>query len=229
MSYIFIFVNRDEVRIFEAKSIWHICNKSIANFKIFNSPQTCSRFAQIVDYYNSDGISKKFSKVVHSRSFFLPGLLTVGSFRKFKLLSYCIMPDHYHLLLKVIKEGEISHYINTIQNSFTRYLNEKYRRKGPLWQSRFRCVQIKNNSQLLHVGRYIHLNPVTGMLVDKPEDWHYSSYKDYIFDPKILDIMHEISIRSVRQYKTFVEDQIDYQKKLRSIKKWLLDGPSTTA
>lgn len=132
------------------------------------------------------------------------------------------MPDHYHLLIKMIVENALSKYINIIENSYSRYLNKKINRKGPLWQTRFKTVKIKNNEQLLHVSRYIHLNPTTSGLVKKPEDWGASSYHYFINGP-FLEKVPEISIRKIDNYKKFTEDQIDYQKKLKIIKRKLLE------
>ena len=122
------------------------------------------------------------------------------------------MPDHYHLLFKVTSEKLISKYISDIENSYTRYFNLKHNRKGPLWQSRYRAVPITSNEQLLHVSRYIHLNPTTKGLVDFPEEWKYSSYKDIISSQSILDSLVEISIQDRKKYKKFVDDNLDYQK-----------------
>lgn len=120
------------------------------------------------------------------------------------------MPDHYHLLIKSLSHEKISKYISDVENSYTRYFNIRNNRKGPLWQSRFKAVVIKNNLQLLHVSRYIHLNPTTNSLVNHPEDWRFSSYK-------------EISISNRFTYKRFVENNINYQRRLKQIKKLVLE------
>lgn len=134
------------------------------------------------------------------------------------------MPDHYHLLVKILKDSVLSKYINDVENSFSRYFNIKLNRKGPLWESSFKAVKIKTNEQLLHVSRYIHLNPTSSNLVTKPEDWEFSSYNDFIKDQKILkEILTEISIKSPKKYKSFVEKNIIYQKKLKFVRKLMID------
>ena len=114
--------------------------------------------------------------------------------------------------------------MSDVENSFTRYFNIKFGRKGPLWQNSFKSVEIRSNEQLLHVSRYIHLNPTTNRLVDRPEDWIFSSYKDFITDKKLLnDFMKEISIDDIDDYKKFVENNIEYQRDLKHIKKLLFE------
>ena len=134
------------------------------------------------------------------------------------------MPDHYHFLLKIVKDNSFSKFIGDLENSFTRYFNIKFDRKGPLWQNSFKAVEIRSNEQLLHVSRYIHLNPTTSRLVERPEDWIFSSYKDFITDKKLLnDFMKEISINDITDYKKFVENNIEYQRDLKRIKKFLFE------
>ncbi|MEK6953157.1 MAG: transposase [Nanoarchaeota archaeon] len=153
-----------------------------------------------------------------------PNLFIYTKTPSVKIISYCIMPDHYHLLIKILLNNYLSKYINDLQNSFSRYFNIRFKRKGPLWQSRFRSIKVKTNEQLLHVSRYIHLNPTTSKLVNKPEDWEFSSYKRFIKDENLLkNSITEISIKNRFIYKKFCENQINYQQKLKVIKKILLE------
>jgi len=206
-------------------SIFHICNKSIANFGIFKDKVNIRRVIYTLDYYNShktveslsDFLSKKRNRSIKVD-------LLSNKKRILKFIAYCIMPDHYHILVKILTNGILSKYIGDVENSFTRFFNNKFNRKGPLWQSRFRSVEIKTDEQLLHVSRYIHLNPTTDYLVDKPEDWEFSSYKYYINNNYYLqNVFNEITINNAQTYKKFCEDQIDYQRNLKRIKKLILE------
>lgn len=205
--------------------IYHVFNKSIANYGIFNDLNNSRRFMDTLFYYNSKLIDESFSIFLkRNEKFQAESLLYPKEFPYIKFLCYCIMPDHYHILIKVVEEDYFSKYISDVENSFSRFFNLKFERIGPLWQTSFKSVRIKSNKQLLHVHRYIHLNPTTSSLVDKPEDWTYSSYKDFISNPKFLkEIITEISIKNPESYKRFVEDQKDYQRKLKLIKKLVFD------
>lgn len=200
---------------------YHIFNKSIANFKIFNFHENSYHFLEILDYYNDtkSKISLSKEKFLHNDYKFDDLLLPKPS-NFIKFIAYCIMPDHFHLLVKVLDKHFIYHYLNNIGNSYTRFLNTKLERKGPLWQSAYKMVRIKSNEQLLHVSRYIHLNPTTARLVASPEDWEFSSYRNLITNEKLLrKIITEISINNSKRYQKFVEGRIDYQKTLAIIKK----------
>jgi putative transposase len=90
------------------------------------------------------------------------------------------MPTHFHAILKQLSSDGISIMMRKILDSYSRYFNIKNKRKGPLWESRFNRIVLKSDDELLHLTRYIHLNPVTAYLVEKPEDWPFSSYNEYI-------------------------------------------------
>lgn len=205
-------------------SFFHIFNKSIANYGIFKDENNNLQFLKILEYYNNVSVKTSFSDYLNKKgNYQYNNLLFPKENPVVKFFSYCQMPDHYHLLLKIIS-GNLSNYIGRVENSYTRFFNLRFKRKGPLWQSQFKAVKIKSNEQLLHVLRYINLNPTTNGLVDCPEDWKFSSYKDLITDKKILkEYLKEISIDNIKKFKQFVEDQKDYQQKLKSIKKLVLE------
>lgn len=204
--------------------MYHICNKSIANFGIFQSEFNAQRFLETVDCYNKIHVWTSFSQALKNNNYEYSNIIFPKEDPIIKFLSYCIMPDHYHLLIKVLINYSIAKYLNDIENSYTRYFNIKFHRKGPLWQSNYKVVPITSNEQLLHVSRYIHLNPTTAKLVEKPEDWLFSSYKDIISNKELLQVhLSEISIRSRNHYQKFVENNRDYQIKLKQIKRLLLD------
>ena len=210
---------------FVQAEIFHVFNKSIANFEILSDLRNAQRFIEVLDYYNNIEIKLSFSRfVIIHKKYEYENILFLKKVPLLKFLAYCIMPDHYHLLVKIIKKNTFSNYVSKIENSFTRYFNLRFARKGPLWQSEFRAVKIKTDEQLLHVSRYIHLNPTTNNLLQNPQDWIFSSYRDYINNEKILkEIVTEISIRTPGHYRRFVEGRKDYQRKLKKIKNLLLD------
>ncbi len=205
--------------------IFHVFNKSIANFRIFKDFENSQRFINTLDYYNNTQVFVSFSKFLKKNSnFFCDNLVYLKEQSYVKFLCHSIMPDHYHLLVKVLVNDYLYKFISDVENSFTRYFNIKFNRKGPLWQTSFKTVKIKTNEQLLHITRYIHLNSTSANLVDHPEDWKFSSYQKFIKDKKILkEVVTEISINNPNSYKKFIEDRQDYQRKLKLIKKLALE------
>lgn len=145
-----------------------------------------------------------------------------------EIITYCLMPNHLHLLIKQITNNGISKFMANLLNSYARFFNTKYKRIGPLFQSNFKAVRIETNEQLLHVHRYIHLNPLTSLIVKKQEfeQYRWSSYRHYLgltqshfVDAKL--ILNQF--KTLESYKKFLLDQADYQRKLHIIKHLALE------
>ena len=130
------------------------------------------------------------------------------------------MPNHFHFILRQEAENGVQKYMQKIQNSYSHYYKLKYQTNGPLFESPFKAVHIESNDQLIHLSRYIHLNPVTSFLVEKPEDYPHSSFLQY-FENLPLMIDPDIVInqfKSKHEYKKFVNDNKEYQRELNKIK-----------
>jgi len=95
------------------------------------------------------------------------------------IVAYCLMPTHYHLLV-LLKDADLSHRMQLLSISYTKAMNKRYDRVGALFQGSFRAIHVNQNNYLVHLSRYIHLNPVMAGLVERPEDWEFSSYREYI-------------------------------------------------
>jgi len=203
-------------------SIYHVFTKSIAGFKIFCEDKDYKRIIEMLVYYK-DNPFIKFSdyKKLKFKKKQAPIIKTSPLVQ---ILAYCIMPTHIHLVLYEKQEKGISEYMRRLLNSYTRYFNEKVKRKGPLWQSRFKKVLVNSDEQLLHLTRYVHLNPVSVGIIESPEKWWYSSYREYIGleRRRICEIEPFLEI-SEKEYKKFVEERKDYQKSLELIKHLILE------
>lgn len=219
-------MRKDLLRVGE---VYHIFNKSIAEFKIFNSDSEFSRMLGVIRYYQREKPTIKFSRFINlskaKESNLNRDILLLDKEKLVDIIAYCLMPTHLHLILKQLKENGISIFMNNILNSYTRYFNIKHKRKGPLWEGRFKSVLIKTDEQLLHLTRYIHLNPVTAFLVDRPEEWSTSSYREYLLEGNSGKICKYGEILDIEPnaYRKFVEDRVSYQRELAKIKGLLID------
>jgi len=211
---------------------YHIFSRSIANFKIFNITQDFQRMIKLFYYFQIKNPPTKFSyfiryKEAKSLDFFdLFDSLTKDHPKLIQIIAYCLMPTHIHLILKQLQNNGISIFLNNTLNSYTRYFNTCHKRKGPLWEQRFKNILVENDEQLLHLTRYIHLNPVTAMLVNNPEEWQFSSFSEYlgINKQKSLCLFDDLLKISPQEYKKFVNERIDYQKWLKKIKDLCLES-----
>ena len=210
--------------------IYHIFSKSIAEFKIFSSYVNSTRMLATIRYYQIKKLTNKFSVFIRNerlkkeQDYFYNFLQDKE--KLVEIIAYCLMPTHLHLILKQLKRNGISIFMNDILNSYTRYFNVKTRRKGPLWESRFKSVLVDTDEQLIHLTRYIHLNPVTAYLINKPQEWKFSSYGEYLGKVGKEDIVCRYEdLLSIQpdSYKEFVDDRISYQRSLATIKYLMLD------
>jgi putative transposase len=114
-----------------------------------------------------------------NRRFFLAQLRRYVAGPCAELLAYVLMPNHYHLLLKMIGET-FSSGMQKFAISYTKAINKRYGRVGALFQGAYQAILVEDDAHLLHLARYIHLNPVRAGLAKKPEDWEFSSYRETI-------------------------------------------------
>lgn len=207
--------------------IYHIFTKSIAGFKIFNSPDDFRRMLNTLIFYQAEETPCKLSLFLKRQaSADSKPALESASRKIVEIIAYCIMPTHIHLILKQIEDNGISKYVNLILKSYSKYFNEKHKRKGPLWESRFKNILVETEEQFLHLTRYIHLNPSTAFLVNEPANWDFSSYGEYTRilegNKKICNFLNYLSM-DIFSYADFVKDFIDYERTLSKIKHLVLD------
>lgn len=131
----------------------------------------------------------------------------------FLLHAYALMDNHYHLLIETPK-ANISQIMQNINTSYTVYINRKYQRCGHLFQGRFKGINVDKDGYLLALSRYIHLNPVRARVVQRPEDYPWTSYREFIkrkVEHSLVDIGDILSIFSkerkmaIEAYREFVD------------------------
>lgn len=201
--------------------LYHIYTKSIAEYKIFKSKRDFLRMEELIRFY-------KYEQDVRFSSYEIlkkEGRIINFDIKIVEIIAYCLMPTHIHLILLQTQDNGISKFMEKILKSYALYFNNKYKRKGPLWSGKFSNVLIRTDEQLLHLTRYIHLNPVSAYLVEKPEDWEFSSYREYIGIKRenFLSKWDDFLEIKVEEYKKFVEERKDYQRELAKIKALLLE------
>ena len=103
-----------------------------------------------------------------------------------KILAYCLMPNHFHLLIEEIKEGGISKFMQKLQTGYTMYFNKKFERSGVLFQGRFKSRHADSGNYARYLFSYVHLNPINNRNIEKPKALNilnihtFSSLQDYL-------------------------------------------------
>lgn len=200
--------------------IYHVYNRGVEKRRVFEDRRCYKRLLQAIRYYQLTGPKPKFSHSFNNR------LYKPNPDKKIvDILCYCLMPNHFHLLIKQLTEGGISEFISKLINSYTKFYNLKYKRVGPLFQGQFKAVLIESDEQLIHVSRYIHLNPIASFLVKDLNQYEWSSYKEYTHN--ILGICSKKEITGLfkdnTSYQKFCLDQVSYAQNLERIKHQLIE------
>jgi putative transposase len=210
---------KNTIRSFKEDGIYHIYNRGLAKRDIFSSSDDYQTFLYYLSTYllNPEKTLQKYPntpKRTHSKSLY----------QEIELISYCLMPNHFHLLLKTKNETAVSKLLKQLTNAYTLYFNKRYDHTGPLFQGVYRCVEVEE-SQIMQILRHIHLNPVTAFLVEKPKDYKWSSHNEYLkekFDLcKAEGILNNFT--SVAEWEKFILDQRDYSQSLTQIQHLTLE------
>ncbi|MBI2021782.1 transposase [Candidatus Daviesbacteria bacterium] len=210
---------------------YHIFNRAIDRQTIFNTKWEYKRAVETIKFYRFANLPFKLSQLLN-----LPDEdrqhtmreLNQNNERLVDIITFCIMPNHFHFMLKQLKDNGISKFIANFTNSYTKYFNTKHERKGHLFEGQFKAVLIENDEQLIHLSRYIHLNPVTSFIIKAQDldNYQWSSFPEYLnltldnFFQKetILDYFS-----SIEAYKQFVYNQVKYAQELEKIKHLLIE------
>lgn len=206
---------------------YHVFSRSIAKYIIFNTDEEYSRFIEIFELYRHSNFNYQYSKFTRLDPVTQCEItisLQLDTEVLVEVIAFCLMPTHIHFLLKQTANQGISKFMGKILNCYSRYFNIRHQRTGPLWAGRFKSVLVSTDDQLLHLSRYIHLNPCSAGLVAKPEDWHNSSYNNYINEKNNVLLKHsDLFPITMGEYKKFVMDRKDYQKELSKIKSLIIE------
>ena len=206
--------------------------KVLLILRFFNNVEEYERMTKIFRYYQFKKMPYAFSQFIRLDQVEALGFdcclesCADPEDKLVEIIAYCIMPTHVHFVLKPLKDAGVSIFMGNLLNSYARFFNKKYKRLGPLWVGRFKNVLVEDDNQMLHLSRYVHLNPTTANLAQRPEDWKYSSYQEYLRGSsfkKNIAVWNDIMDISRYEYKRFVEDRIEYQKELENIKHLILE------
>lgn len=145
---------------------------------------------------------------------------TFKSFRgKLEINSFCLMDNHYHLLCYQKEYGTLKEFMQAVSNSYIRYFNKKYERRGPLFESRYKASLIETEPYLVHISRYIHLNP------KKWQYFTYSSLPAYLKNTSYpwLSSNRILKIFEGEDYLAFMKDYESHKRMLEALKYQLAD------
>jgi putative transposase len=199
---------------------YHVYNRGVAKQKIFNKRQDYIVFLRYLKEY--------LLPLDHPDRMLLQGInprrKAITLFGEVELLAYCIMPNHFHLMVHNIAKDGLSRFMKAISTNYAMYYNYEYKRVGPLFQGVYKAIAINNEQYYKWITRYIHRNPKAELARDQPLwSYEFSSYPSYIGlwkadwlnSDEISSMFSEVNPR--HSYKNFVEDSADLVSELEPL------------
>ena len=134
---------------------------------------------------------------------FLSVLTDCKAISEYKVFAYCFMNNHVHILLQTGKE-ELGKVFRRIGARYVYWYNWKYQRTGHLFQDRYKSEAVEDDSYFITVIKYIHQNPIVAEIVERAEDYNYSSYKEYMIN-KAGTLIDKNFVYSIINKKEFIK------------------------
>lgn len=195
---------------------YHIYNRGNNKQPIFRDEKDWARFLFLIIYFQSRltfyNLGRQVAHFVrHSVFNILHEVVEeIIKNRSVELINFTLMPNHFHLIIRGLKEKGISQYMQRVLNAYTKYFNTKYKTSGHLFQGPFQIVHIENDNQLLYLSAYLHRNPrEIKEWLDKEHLFPYSSYQDCVNKNRWGALLKTDIITkqfpSREKYKSFVE------------------------
>ncbi|KKP40698.1 hypothetical protein A2130_03925 [Candidatus Woesebacteria bacterium GWC2_33_12] len=222
---------KNSIKLDIEETYYHVYNRGVDKRVIFEDEQDYKVFLNYLREYLSPPkpLSELEVEVTLKGSTFkgIPRLLN-NYFDQIHLLAYCLMPNHFHLLIKQKDIGMMKNFMRSLGTRYSVYFNKRYERSGSLFQGIYKAVIISNENYLLHLSRYIHLNPAELRI---ELDDAYSSYGDYTglrnttwIESETIKSYFSKENNKITSYKSFVESMID-KKDNELIQGYTLDLP----
>src|SRR3989344_8824203 len=214
--------------IFINENIYHVFDKTLDHKNVFLDRKLAALLLDLITYYRSQKADLRYShfkRLPEAERKNKEKQVKVKKYFKVEILGYCLMYNHFHLLLQQNFKDGIIRFMSDVLNSLTRFYNILNERNGPLFLPQFRSRHIISNDQLKHVSRYKHLNPYSGGIVkslEALENYEFSSFKEYL-NPKVGNISNSEVVLKLfggnrERYKKFVFANAEHQRTLEFVK-----------
>ncbi len=219
--------SKNSTKVYSPESMYHIYNRGVDKRIIFEDEKDYAVFLSFLKYalLSEDEISRSKSvdttQISDSSRF---NLRRAGLFGKVELVSFCLMPNHFHLLLYQYDVDGITRLMRSVATGYSLYFNKRHKRSGTLFQGRYKARMIDSQEYWDHISRYIHLNPLE--ISDNLTSYQYSSYPYFVGDKSAKWLRPGLVLdgfKSKQEYRQFVIGYIPKRKELKDIEHLLAD------
>ncbi len=201
--------SRNINKIYVEGGFYHVYSRGVNKDLIYKDKDDYTKFLSILKRYLSPRV-QAYNK--EEQTLYLEDNPD-HTWKYINLHCFCLMPNHFHLILEQKKRETMTDFMRRILNTYTKYFNKKYTRVGTLFQSRYKASRIDSDSYILHLSKYIHQNPqeIVSAKNTSLESYDWSSYKDYLDKRKLTWITTSFineffdKEKLTNSYRNFVE------------------------
>ncbi len=197
------------VKQYVADQTYHIYSRGVAKQVIFFDEQDFGYFI---------GLFKRYLSIIKTQNnarIFYPNY-----HESLELNAFCIMPNHFHLLIHQRDAKAITEFMKSLVTSYSMYFNKRHKRTGPVFESSFKASLISTDAYALHISRYIHLNPKKWRTYDYSSIQYYSGDKssDWLSTKRALS-----GFEDIKEYFDFIADYENYKESIDEVRWELAD------
>ena len=193
--------SRNIVKLYDTDTYYHVYNRGVEKRKIFIDDQDYYVFLSLLRRYLGE------EPCVRSQGREYDWLA-----EDIEVVAFCLMPNHFHLLVYQIEIESVTRLIRAVCSSYATYFNKKYHRVGSLFQGTFKAIRVNDDGYLLHLTRYIHRNPYDYL------NWRWSSLDYWLGKSSVSWVKPDrLSDSSAETYLEFIQDDDDYKSTKQKI------------
>lgn len=229
---------KNSIKQYVSDGYYHLYNRGVNKMDIFMDEKDYRVFLSYIKDYLLAKNTKELSQILHNtdstyqqKEIAIAKLSLKNYYKRIDLIAYCLMPNHFHLLVQQKEENDVAFFMRSLMTRYSQYFNRRYKRVGPIYQGRYQAVLIETDEQLIHLTRYIHRNPIElgktsvgkNTILSQPSS--YSVYlgnikQDWVKPETVLSNFSKIGVNS---YRSFVEDIEEDEKSFFIVSSIALD------
>jgi putative transposase len=207
---------KNSIKKYTEDGVYHVYNRGVEKRDIFLDSNDYKYFLYLLKYYLTPEMEE--DQTVSRQGETLPRDRGKPKFcEEIGLIAYCLMPNHFHLVIKQANKDSMSRFMKSLSTNYSMYFNRTYDRVGTLFQGPYKAVLVVEDNYLMHLVRYVHLNPVVKKLAGslpakEAGGWEWSSHGDYLGSRKskwlspdlVLSYFNEIGPLKRDRYIDFI-------------------------
>lgn len=204
------------IKMYGEDEYYHVYNRGNSKMDIFKEPQDYAFFLSLLKKYLTPG--ERINREGH---------VVPNYYGKVELVAYCLMPNHYHLMVYLLETDGLAGLMRSVMTSYSMYFNRKYKRTGTLFEGRFLASRITTDTYYWQVSRYIHLNPLD--IGQNVFDYPYSSVQYFVgnWEAQWVHPEHVLLESEKSRYRQELLSTEDWYKQVKRLKRILANSGET--